>query len=123
MFASSRARSTLESLRGVKGDGSRVGIPPELLGTSEVMQARTLVGAAVQGGKATARRFCRTIAERVARDPRYEDVQKLELSRDVYDVVRYFTEGPTPLQASVVATCGVPRADSNGQTAPEVSAP
>lgn len=94
MFSARRERPTVYFARAVGPAGEAQRVPPELVGSSEVMQAAVTVRRAVQGGTKRMRRLCRTIAANVAADPRFSDAQQVQLLSAEVDPVAYFVEGP-----------------------------
>lgn len=81
---------SLELAVAVLADGSRVAVPPRLIGTEEVMLARKLVRHAVARNQATS--FCQSIAARLraAPDPRLGVVKAIEVRTERFDVFDYF---------------------------------
>jgi hypothetical protein len=118
MFAAERGFPELDTLRGVTAEGERVSLPPKLLGTTEVMQARAIVARAAAGGKKAARQLCSSVAQRLASSPDFVHVQQLELSTDRYDAIRYFTESTAPIRSRIRARCAVPGRTNAGAGAP-----
>lgn len=104
MFAKTRGQPSFHQLVGTDASGNRVAIPPELIGTSEVLQAKSLLDVAA---KSRRRResLCADVAERTRQDRRYANVEHLELVRVRFDPVRYFVEGPEPLAQHTVHRC------------------
>jgi hypothetical protein len=147
MFSSNRSHVTLAALRGVDAAGKRVAIPPVLLGTSEVMQARVTVQTAANAGKRASRALCQRVAAEVAAaqlaaaEPTAQPatlrasgesrslsnplarVLELELSLDDYDTVAYFTESRAPRHSKVLARCDVVQKNATQDPANRNAAP
>ncbi len=107
MFAAHRGQPILHKLVGIDPRGERRSVPPRLLGTSEVLQAKALIDAAARN-KRKRMRLCKSVAERAARDSEYSDVTELQLLRLRYDPIEYFVQGPEPIERRVLARCNVP---------------
>lgn len=106
MFAKTRGQPSFHQLVGIDATEKRVTIPPELLGTSEVLQAKALLAAAAKSQRRRAA-LCAEVAERTREDRRYAGVERLELVRVRFDPVRYFVEGPEPLAQHTLHRCSV----------------
>lgn len=104
MFAKPRGQPSFHQLVGFDAEGKRVAIAPELLGTSEVLQAKTLIDEAARS-KRRREALCARVAERLNQSPKHADVERLELVRLRFDPVRYFVEGPEPLAQRTLHTC------------------
>ena len=98
MFSYRRDRPTVYFARAIAGDGEARRVPPELVGTSEVMQAAVTVRRAIQGGKKRMRALCRAIATRSAADAQLRGAVRIELVSAEYEPVAYFVRGPEPLR-------------------------
>jgi hypothetical protein len=109
MFAAHRGQPALNKLVGVDASGAERAIPPRLLGSSEVLQAKALIDAAARNKQKRAR-LCEAVAERVLHDSNFDAVSELLLLRLRYDPVAYFERGPTPVERRVLGRCQVPRA-------------
>jgi len=113
MFAKARPnpRITLTNASGVREDGSRVVLAPEVSsGNAEVLQSMMTIVNAVRGGPARLDAFCDEVAARVAAaGRRYEDVDQVEIATAQWDSVAYFERGPEPERRRVHGRCEVPR--------------
>jgi hypothetical protein len=107
MFTEPRERMTLETLRGTTAAGERLRIPPEMLGTSEVLQAHRLLANAAARGRKACERLCEAVATRLRDEGRFSNVETLELRRDSFAPVAYFTEKAAPLESRILARCDV----------------
>jgi hypothetical protein len=109
MFA--RARSspvlTLEHAVGVRADGSREAIAPPLFGTSEVLQARTILGRAVAGGVGPAAALCRTLADRAAETPDLAGLGEILIVTSTHDAVAYLSGADRTGREKVHVRCPV----------------
>lgn len=91
---------------GVSREGRHRPVPPELLGSEEVMQASQTVQVAIARGHA--RELCRHTAARVTDDPDHGDIEHLEVRTDFYDAVAYFAGDTKPHGTQIHARCSVP---------------
>jgi hypothetical protein len=109
MFARERGAPLIHQVLIEDGEGGTEVASPELLGTSEVLQAKVLVRQAVGRGRKAARRLCREVAERVLNDAEQSRAKKVVVRAVRYDPIRYFTDadGPTPLEQEDVVHCPV----------------
>jgi hypothetical protein len=110
MFAHPRPKPKLFFMEGLDAGGTQRRIPPHFVANQEVMQAAQIVQRAALGGTASRDRLCKRVAERVAADPTYQDVVRVQLVRASFDTLRYFTVSPEPEQRRVYGRCEVPRA-------------
>lgn len=85
-------------------------VPPSLVGTDEIMQAFQTIKLAIRSDEAPT--LCNEIATRVAEDPEYADIDRLEVRIDTFDTVGYFAGDRRPRASDVVAVCPVLRGAS-----------
>lgn len=90
---------------GYSREGRHRPVPPDLLGSEEIMQAYQTVQVAIRRGHA--RDLCRRTAARVASDPGHADLEHLEVRTDVYDAVDYFAGDKKPRGTQIHARCSV----------------
>lgn len=90
---------------GYSREGRHRPVPPELLGSEEIMQAYQTVRVAIRRGHS--RDLCRRAAARVAADPDHADLEHLEVRTDVYDAVDYFAGDTKPHGTQIHARCSV----------------
>ncbi len=100
MFAKKRKAPTFSKAEGLLKNGDYEPIPPQYLGTSELMQAVVTVRKAAKNKK-SARRLCRSILK--AAPP--QSYKKVRIVRVKYDPIEYFLTGPRPLERRVIASC------------------
>lgn len=108
MFARPRGQPTLYTLVGLSSQGGERRVPPELLGSTEVLQAKVLIQRSVAQGEDAMSQLCRATAARVAEAPELADLQALAIVARRYDPVDYFVKGPVPLEQQTLLLCGVP---------------
>lgn len=98
MFAHGRADASTRSHRaiGVREDGALVALPPRMLGSDEVLQADATLRQAIRRGSKAVARLCRQVARRVAADPSFADVVRVEVATEVYDAIAYFAGDTAP---------------------------
>jgi hypothetical protein len=115
MFSSGRKDATVSVDHAVAIDGSRGErpIPPRLVGSDEVLQARATIARAAKRGEG--RVLCRAIAARVAADEGFAGTARVELRATKLDAVQWFEatgEGrppPSPISVKLHARCEVGR--------------
>ena len=112
MFSHNRGRtSSVISALAVDAHGAEQPVPPSLVGTSETMQAMRILAKGVNGGPRSARKLCRLLAERVAkeRDARFAGAVSIVLARQTFDSIAYLAGARTPRSRVEHARCDVPR--------------
>ncbi len=109
MFAKPRGQPQMVKLVAVT-HGAPVVVEPNLLGTSEVLQAKVLLQQVADKPAAQRRRFCALTAERVALLPEAATWQELRLIRVQFDPIEYFYNGARPVSEKVLTRCDVPGA-------------
>ncbi len=107
MFSSAKERKNARIVHvvGYSTEGRHRPIPPDVLGTEEVMQAYQIVQVAIRRGQAAD--LCRRTAERVAADADHADIERLEVRTDFYDAIGYFAGETRPGGTRVHAACPV----------------
>ncbi|WP_437783404.1 hypothetical protein [Sorangium sp. So ce1097] len=101
------ARTTVERAVGVDARGGRRPIPPRLVGSEEVLQARATLAQSIRQGARAARALCRGIASRVAGQPGHADIVTVEIRTDTFDAIAFFDGHEAPLDSKLHATCKV----------------
>jgi hypothetical protein len=101
--------TTVERAVGVGAGGARRPIPPRLVGSGEVLQAKATVAHSIRLGGAAARALCRDIAERVSSNQAFADVVSVEIRTDTFDAVAFFNGHEAPVSSRVHARCKVAR--------------
>jgi len=112
MFAHGRADAItrVDQLLAVSADKSRRPVPPRLVANDEVLQAASTLHTAIRRGRKASAALCRQVAARVAADPDWADVVRLELVTVKFDALQYFAGDTTPQgKPRVRARCKVPR--------------
>ncbi len=112
MFAFGRPSALTDVHHLVAFDAAGVSrpVPPKLVANDEVLQAEVTLHRAVRGGRKTSAALCKRVAARLADDPAWSDVVRLELLSDRYDALVYFAGDTTPIRTKRRARCKVPRA-------------
>lgn len=107
MFSHGRrdAQTELGHVVGFSREGRHRPVPPELLGTEEIMQAYQTVRVAIRRGHAKA--LCQRTAERVQAEPAFADLERLEVRTDTYDALAYFDGDTKPRATRIHARCPV----------------
>jgi hypothetical protein len=111
MFAAERGQPVMTQVVGFDRDGHVRRLNPELLGSSEVLQAKALVERAANGGTKSRTAFCEDVAQRVQHAQQATDdsakIVRLELAKSRFDPVKYFTVAQEPIERAVVHSCAV----------------
>lgn len=108
MFAQSRSELMLYSMVAVSAEGREERLPPPLLGTKEVLQAKVLIQRSVDGGPDTMAQLCSDAAARVAAAPDFESARALAIVQRRYDPIAYFVSSPAPLAEQRIFECQLP---------------
>ncbi len=92
MFATPRAtKLTLDYAIAETRDGARRSVAPELVGSSEVLQALANIAREVAGKRSAA--LCERIARGVAADSGYADVTRIRIVTGTNDAIEYLAHG------------------------------
>lgn len=92
MFAAPRpARATFDYALGETASGQRRILSPELIGTTEVLQAGAVIELGLAAGPQETRALCERIAARVAADPDRADIVAVKIVTGTHDPVSYLT--------------------------------
>jgi hypothetical protein len=114
MFASEPARREAPSYHVLARarTGRARPVPPDLLGSEEIMQAHQTVHLAIRRGPEAARALCETVALRIAREggEAWADVDALEVRTDRFDPIAYWEGDRAPRDSKVHARCSMPAA-------------
>jgi hypothetical protein len=110
MFAKPRGTPVLVKLIAVTKTGEHVAVPPHMLGTNEVLQAKAQLDQFARKGSKARKRYCQDVAARVSRQP---DLawQELQLQRARFDPIQYFENGGKPLNLDVLTRCAIKSAN------------
>ena len=109
MFARARGELTLQTLSGVRSDGSELPLGPEIVGSDEVLQAKALIADSVARGRAGLAPLCESSATRVASEPALGEVERVEIVQKRFDPLAYFVVSPSPLERNLLWSCAVRR--------------
>jgi hypothetical protein len=93
MFSSVPKQAWLDVIVGFDAAGNEHRIAPQLVANIEVMQAAETIRLAVRQKRAPL--LCAEVAARVAADPDYDHVVRLEVQRRKFDPLTYFTSPPS----------------------------
>jgi hypothetical protein len=107
MFAEPLAQPVFHSAEGVRADRSRVMLPPEAIANGAAMQAVQTLQTAHGQGRHALRQLCERIARQLPQNPKWRDVQRVEIASARYDPVAYFVSGPAPSERNVLHKCRV----------------
>lgn len=109
MFARAQPEPTVVAVYMIAvGDGFRRSVPPELVGTSEVLQAQATIRGALRRGTRAMRALCERVAARVAAAEPFAAASEVRLIKGRFDAIAYLT-GDTAGRERVRMTCRVRR--------------
>lgn len=111
MFSENKDESTTVTHAVAIGqDGVATPLPPKMLGTDEVLQAKVTISNAVRAGKPALTALCAKLSERVAADAAWASAKRVEIRTVTYESVPYFDD-PTkpPTKSRVHIKCEVAR--------------
>ena len=110
MFSTHRKTSWIHVIVGFDEAGGQRRIPPTLVANLEVMQAAETIRQAIRRRRADD--LCREVAVRVAEDPDFSELTRLEVQSRRFDPLTYFASeaGRIPQAIKLRAGCAVPRA-------------
>jgi hypothetical protein len=108
MFAQPRGQPTLDSVVALTTDGREERLPPPLIGTKEVLQAKVLIQRSVEAGPEAMAQLCQDVAARTAASPAFSEARAIAIVQRRYDPVDYFLKGPTPLAEQRLVECALP---------------
>lgn len=115
MFSAVRGQAWLHVIVGFDADEHEYQIPPRLVVNIEVMQAAQTIRIAVR--RRRPKRLCEQVAARVADDPDFAQIVRLEVQSRRFDPRTYFVEadGKTPLKVRRRARCEIPTRGADGE--------
>jgi hypothetical protein len=94
MFAVPRStRIDLVYALGVAREGSARALPPEVVGTGEVLQAAAIYDDAMQGGGTRLGPLCTSIAATVAADPAFADLASVRIVAGSHEAIALLVHG------------------------------
>ena len=108
MFAQTRGQATLYVVVAIASDGQEQRLPPPLIGTKEVLQAKVLIQRAVDGGPETMAQLCDETAARVAATSEFQAARAVAIVQRRYDPIDYFVKSRSPLAQRHVYECAIP---------------
>jgi hypothetical protein len=92
MFATPRPRSpTFHYALGETFHGERRILSPELIGTTEILQAGAMIELALAAGPQETQALCERIAARVAADPDRADIVAIRIVSGTHEALPYLT--------------------------------
>ncbi len=97
MFISDRSTAKLYNAVGFRDEQS-VRLPGRVIAgdDEEPMLAAQTLELAIKRSKKARKQLCREIAQAVAQDPEFKDLERVELRLELHDPIAYFTESPAP---------------------------
>lgn len=109
MFSHGRAtpETSVTHVVAVGADGARMIVPPAEIVSAEVLLSQVTIARAVDGGPASARRFCQEIADRIthSRDAKLRAADHVEVETTLIDAIRYLGGDETPIDTKTHARC------------------
>lgn len=110
MFARAPGQPTLFAVVATASDGVERSLPPELVGSSEVLQAKVLIQRSVQQGPQAMAALCEATAARVAASDKTGALRFIDIVRRRYDPVAYFVTSVEPIERERIFRCSIPLA-------------
>ena len=108
MFSRKRpAEVLIDHVVAVDEQGVAQVVPPQLVAGVEVLQTKVAIAHAVRSGKAGRQRLCREVAARLASEPAWRHAKRVEVRRDRFAVLKYFSDSRKPLHTQVYARCNI----------------
>ncbi len=92
---------------GVGADETRRPIPPQLVASGEVLQAKVAIEGTIARGRRAARALCEEVRARVLAEPSMDWVAFVEVRTDRFQVAGYFTGARKPVSGRLHARCAV----------------
>jgi hypothetical protein len=108
MFARAPGQPTLFAVVATAPDGTAESVPPELVGSAEVLQVKVLIQRSVQRGPLAMAELCEATAARVAAADRGGRLGFVDIVRRRYDPVAYFVTSVKPLDEERIFRCAIP---------------
>lgn len=112
MFSHGRtsSESSITHVVAIGADGTRTVVPPHEVASSAVMQTLVTIEQSVHAGPASARRFCREIAERLthSNNSQLRASVSVEIETARIDSIRYLAGDTEPLSRALHARCQLP---------------
>jgi len=108
MFAQPRGQPSLDSVVALMADGGEERLPPPLIGTKEVLQAKVLIQRSVEAGPEAMAGLCQDVAARAAAAPAFSEARAIAIVQRRYEPVDYFLKGPAPLAEQRLVECALP---------------
>ncbi len=119
MFSKARpAFISIGHVMGVGADGQLRPLPPAIVASGEVLQAKVAIRSTIQRGRRATRELCSQVQRRVAEDSDLSWVQWVEVRTDRYQVAGYFSGARKPVSTQEHARCRVERAVTDEGTKP-----
>lgn len=110
MFARAPGQPTLFALVATTRDGIKRSLPPELVGSTEVLQVKVLIQRSVQQGPEAMAELCEATAARVAASEGAGGLRFVDIVRRRYDPVGYFVTSVEPIEQERIFRCPIPGA-------------
>ena len=114
MFSQGRKDATVsvEHAVAIDGDGRETPIPPRIVGSDEVLQAKATIARAIKTGDRAAHDLCVSIGRRLVKEASFQGTRSIELRTTKLDAVAYFgaeddASRPAPLSVKRHARCAV----------------
>ncbi len=90
MFSTERTEARIQSARVVLRSGASLPLPPSLLGTGEVLQAKTIIARALRSGPQARTALCQRLAEAASSRSEFSDGVEMQLVEQTYEPVAFF---------------------------------
>ncbi len=108
MFSRKRpAEVLIDHVVAVDDRGVAQVVPPQLVAGADVLQTKVAIAHAVRSGGAGRQRLCREVAARLAKEPDWRHAKRVEIRRDRFAVLKYFSDSREPIHSQVYVRCKV----------------
>jgi hypothetical protein len=114
MFARRPGQPILFAIVAAADDGGERRLPPDLIGSGEVLQTKALIQRSVQLGPTAMAELCQATAQRVADSPSGAGLAHVDIERRRYDPIGYFMDGPIPIERERLFRCAIPATAPSG---------
>lgn len=111
MFARAPGQPTLFAMVTTAPDDSERSLPPELVGSTEVLQVKVLIQRTVQRGPQAMAELCEATAARVAASDAAGGHRFVDIVRRRYDPIAYFVTSVEPIERERIFRCPIPDPD------------
>lgn len=106
MFSKARpTEASIDHVVAVATDGRQQAVPPHLVASGEVLQAKVAISHTLERGRRGAEELCRKVAAALVDQPDWSWAERVEVRSDRYLVLGYFSGARKPVWSRVHARC------------------